>query len=212
VSLYAAFEGIPDLTGLGRESALSLLRSLPEDRLNLVKGWRTDRLPLGARELSGELEMVPPAIIVDASLHGYLVTRRAMPFVAELWPELFERAEDRAWGERNLPRLFSFYGRVAGLDSDKLKAFMGRMEALGLGSLEDMTLAGEEALSIESASSFARRISSWATPEIFFGLSEAGRAACFGIKIFLDGSLGARSAALDAPFSDGREGGLLYGD
>jgi len=212
VSLYAALEGIPDLTGLDREKALGLLRALPADRLSLVKGWRTDRLPLSAPGLSDDLAKLPPAIIVNASLHGYLITKLGLPFVEELWPELAEHAEDSAWGERALPRLFSFYGRVAGLDSDKLATFMGRMQALGLGSLEDMTLAGEEALSIESASPFASRILSWATPDVFLGLSAARRASCVGIKIFLDGSLGAKSAALDAPFSDGQTGGLLYGD
>jgi predicted amidohydrolase YtcJ len=212
VSLYASFEGLPDLTGLDRTGAMRLLGGLPGDRLNLVKGWRTDRLPLVSREASADFAGLPPVIVVNASLHGYALSPAALPFVAELWPEFAENASDPAWGERNLPRLFSFYGRAAGLDAGKLAAFMTKMEALGLGSLEDMTLAGEEALAIESGSPFGGRILSWATPEVYRSLSGDSRRKCAGIKIFLDGSLGARSAALDAPFSDGKEGGLLYGD
>jgi predicted amidohydrolase YtcJ len=132
--------------------------------------------------------------------------------VREFWPEFAENAADPVWGERNLPRLFAFYGKIAGLDAKKLASFMINLEAVGIGSLEDMTLAGEDALAVVSASPFARRIVSWATPEVYRGLSKTSRASCAGVKIFLDGSLGARSAALDAPFADGIEGTLLYRD
>jgi len=210
VSLYASFEGLPDLSGLDGKAAMNLLGGLPGDRLNLVKGWRTDRLPLGSRSAAAELVELPPAIVVNSSLHGYALSDRALPFVSELWPEFAEKARDPAWGERNLPRLFSFYVRVAGLDAGKLAEFMTKMEELGIGSLEDMALAGEEALAVESGSPFAGRILSWATPEVYRSLSEGSRRSCAGIKIFLDGSLGARTAALDEAFSGGEAGSLVY--
>ena len=208
VSLYASFEGLPDLSGLDRAGAMRLLGGLPRDRLNLVKGWRTERLPLGGEALAG----FPPLIVVNASLHGYALSPDATPLLADLWPEFAERADDSAWGEGALSRLFTFYSRLAGLDGEKLARFMSRMETLGLGSLEDMTITGEEELDIVAASPYAERIQSWATPEVYRGLSAAARARCSGIKIFLDGSLGAKSAALDRAFSDGTEGHLLYGD
>lgn len=208
VSLYASFEDLPDLSGLDRAGAMRLLGGLPRDRLNLVKGWRTERLPLGGEALTG----FPPLIVVNASLHGYALSPDATPLLADLWPEFAERADDSAWGEGALSRLFTFYGRLAGLDGEKLARFMSRMEALGLGSLEDMTITGEEELDIVAASPYAERIQSWATPDVYRGLSSAARARCSGIKIFLDGSLGAKSAALDRAFSDGTEGHLLYDD
>ena len=208
VSLYASFEDLPDLSGLDRAGAMRLLGGLPRDRLNLVKGWRTECLPLGGEALTG----FPPLIVVNASLHGYALSPDATPLLADLWPEFAERADDSAWGEGALSRLFTFYSRLAGLDGEKLARFMSRMETLGLGSLEDMTITGEEELDIVAASPYAERIQSWATPEVYRGLSAAARARCSGIKIFLDGSLGAKSAALDRAFSDGTEGHLLYGD
>ncbi len=208
VSLYASFEGLQDLSNLSGAAAMRLLAGLPRDRLSLVKGWRTDRLPLGPPELAG----LPPALVVNASLHGYALSPSALPFVRELWPEFAEKAADPAWGERNLPRLFVFYSRVAGLDAEKLTTFMERMEVLGIGSLEDMTIAGEDALSVVSASAYAGRIKPWATPEVYRGLSTHSRDRCEGVKIFLDGAIGARSAALDAAFLDGAEGALLYSD
>jgi hypothetical protein len=208
VSLYAAFLGLPDVGGLSRPEALALLGSLPEDGLSLVKGWRTDRLSLGP----GDLAPLPPLILVNASLHGFAATPRAAPFIEELWPELAGRTGDAAWGERNLPGLFSFYGRVAGLDEKKLARFMASMEALGIYSIEDMTLAGTEALDLFASPPFRGRIAAWAAPEVFETVPPERRAECSGVKVFLDGSLGARSAALDAPFSDGAEGRLLYSD
>jgi predicted amidohydrolase YtcJ len=208
VSLYASFEGLPELGGLDQAAAMRLLGSLPRDRLSLVKGWRTDRLSLGPADLAE----LPPLIVVNASLHGFAISPSALPLVSELWPEIAEHADDPAWGESNLPRLFVFYGKVAGLDARKLKSFMKKMEALGLGSLEDMTLAGEDALAIFSDSPFTDRIVSWATPEVYGSLLPASREKCEGIKVFLDGSLGACSAALDAPFPGGSVGSLLYSD
>ena len=208
VSLYASFEGLPDLTGLEAPEAMSLLNDLPLDRLSLVKGWRNDRLPLPP----GSLQGLPPLIVVNSSLHGYAISPAALPELEEAWPEFAEKASDPAWGERNLPRLFAFYGRMAGLDEAKLASFMAKMRALGLGSLEDMTLAGEEALAIEAASPFAACISSWASPEVYRELSPSSRKRCEGIKIFLDGSLGARSAAMDGAFLDGSHGSLLFSD
>jgi len=208
VSLYAAFEGLPDLDSLDEGDSLALLRGLPRDRLNLVKGWRSSRLPLGGSTLEG----YPPLILVNSSLHGYAYSSSALPFIEELWPEFAQRGAEPSWGERNLPRLFVFYGKLAGLDAVKLAGFMKKMEALGLGSLEDMTIAGEEALSIIAASPFADRIALWASPEVYKELSARLRLRCSGIKIFLDGSLGARSAALDAPFLDGERESLQYGD
>ncbi|MBL8966139.1 MAG: amidohydrolase family protein [Spirochaetaceae bacterium] len=204
-SLYAALEGLPDLRGLAAGEARALLAAQPRDRLGLVKGWRNDRLALGAADLAE----LPPLVIVNASLHGHALTPAALPFVAELWPEFAERWADPAWAERNLPRLFVFYGRVAGLGPEKLAAHMGALEAVGLGSTEDLITAGSEALAVIAASPYRDRVSSWATPEVYETLSASERAALRGVKLFVDGSLGAKSAALGRPFLGGEPGVLV---
>jgi predicted amidohydrolase YtcJ len=216
VSLYASFEGLPDVGGLEPKEALELLRGLPRDRLSLVKGWRTDRLSLGTGGSWAALEDMPPLVLVNASLHGYALSPAALPYIEALWPEFAREGSSPTsgalWSERNLPRLFVFYGRVAGLDQGKLMAFMDSMARLGVGSLEDMTLCGEEALELMSSPPFEGRIRAWATPEVYRELSPRARERCAGIKIFLDGALGARSAALDAPFRGGGNGALLRTD
>lgn len=208
VSLYAALEGQPDLYDLSADEAFRLLRALPPDRLNLVKGWRTHLVPLSREFLAG----LPPVLVVNATLHGFAYSPAAVPFIARLWPEFAARIDDKAWGERSLPDLFAFYGQIAGLDAGKLDSFMEKVGRLGIGSIEDMSVSGAEAIAAVRASPWASVVSFWATPRIYKDLSPVDRGACKGFKIFLDGSLGAKSAGLDVPFLDGTDGYLLYSD
>lgn len=213
VSLYAALAGSPDLEALppgpaGKAQALEVIKKLSHKGLNIVTGWHNDRFAFTKPELAD----LPPAIIVNSSLHGFVLTPAALSPVKELWPELALHHEDEEWIERSIGPTFSFYTRIAGFDAGKLEAFMVKMESLGIGSLDDMTIASEEALKIIAASSFADRIRCWATPEVYKALSPAARVSCLGIKIYLDGSIGARSASIDELFLDGCEGKLLYSD
>jgi hypothetical protein len=206
VSLYAALEGIPDLGGLEPPAAYALLAAQPRGALSLVKGWRTELLPLGEPELAG----LPPLLILNFSLHGYALTPSALPFVAELWPEFAERHADRAWGEAHLPSLFVFDSRVGGLTMEKLRAFMEGLASVGTGSVEDMSTAGSDALKLIASSPYAQRIISWATPLVYKGLGLEEKKRVEGMKLFLDGALGARSAALGESFLGGGEGFLVY--
>ncbi len=208
VSLYAALEGQPDLYDLAAPEASRLLLSLPADRLNLVKGWKTHVVTLSREILAG----LPPVLVVNATLHGYAYSPAAVPFIARLWPEFADRIDDKVWGERSLPDLFAFYGQIAGLNTGKLASFMEKVGRLGIGSIEDMSVSGAEASAAVRASPWASRVSFWATPRVYKGLSPSDRKACAGFKIFLDGSLGAKSAGLEVPFLDGTEGYLLYSD
>lgn len=213
VSLYSALAGLPDLESIpagpkGIAQALAVVRGLPNKSLSLVTGWHSDRLPFSA----GDLADLPPALIVNSSLHGFVLTPAGLPFAEKLWPELAEHASDEDWIEHNLGQTFCFYSRVAGFTLPKLEAFMAKMERLGIGSLDDMTIASEEAIKLIAGSRFSDRILCWATPEVYRSLSVRARSRCVGIKIYLDGALGGRSASLDEPFLSGERGMLLYND
>jgi len=75
-----------------------------------------------------------------------------------------------------------------------------------------MTIASEEALELIAGSRFSKRIVCWATSEVYRSFSARARSRCVGIKIYLDGALGGRSASLDEPFLSGEKGMLLYSD
>jgi hypothetical protein len=208
VSLYTALEGLPDLSSLGPKEALDLLSSQGREGLGIVKGWRSERLPLDAEQVSG----LPPLVIVNFSLHGFVLTPAALPFIRELWPDFLEHQGDEAWAERSLPELFAFYCRLGGFDQVKLAAFMARMEALGIYSMEDMASPGGPALDLLEASPYASRVASWIPASIYLGLAEKDKRRAAGVKLFLDGSIGARSAAIDRPYLGGGMGRLTYGE
>jgi len=208
VSLYAALGGLPDISALSPEEAMACLAAQPRDRLSLVKGWRSDRLAFSDEAIAG----LPPLIAINFSLHGFVMTKAAIPYVEEAWPELARNYRDVQWTEGRLPELFEFYGVSAGLDGAKLDAFMRGLADVGIGSVEDMASIGEQALAVIEASPWRDRVASWASPSCYSKLSAGARKQVEGFKLFLDGSIGARSAAIEPAFLDGGQGRLLYDD
>lgn len=209
VSLYAALEGCLDLSAcVDSAAALRLLRALPEDRLSLVRGWHSGRLPLAAADLAD----LPPLLLVNLSLHGLRLSPGAARLLQATDPELVARHGDPTWCERNLDRLMALYGRTAGLTDAKLEAWIQGLEAAGIGAVEDMALTGEAAWRVMRASRWADRLPWWTVPALFETLPAEARAECAGLKLFTDGALGARTAALAEPFLDGSPGLLLHSD
>ncbi len=208
VTLYAALAACPSLAGLDRAGALDRLAALPAGRLSTVVGWQSATQPLAPADLAG----LPPALVVNASLHGLLVTPAALPLLAEVDPELHRHHADAGWTERHLDRLLARYARTAGLDQAGLAAFMASLAALGVGEAEDLLVTGPEALAVLQASPAAGRVRCWAGLEAARALPPAARAALAGVKLFADGAFGARTAAVSVPYRGGGTGLLLHDD
>jgi len=206
VSLYAALQGCPSLAGCDPAEGLALLRGLPRDRITTVLGWQSWRLPLGP----AEMDTLPPALIINFSLHGCSLTSAAKDMLGPEHLDLLERQRDPEWCERNMERLLAFYGISAGLTAAKLDAFMTGLQRAGIGAVEDMLLSDEAALRVIQASPWSGRIRCWTTPGIFRTLGAEARDAVAGLKLFTDGALGARTAAMDGGFRDGGQGLLIY--
>ena len=206
VSVYAALRNCPSLADLGAEEATALLRALPGDQVTTVMGWHSSRLKLGPADLSA----LPPALLINFSMHGFALTDAARPMLAAQQPELVAQADDLDWCERNLDRLMIFYGQSAGLTPASLDGYMASLEQVGIGAVEDMLLFGARALAVIGASPWAGRIRCWTTPSIFRSLDDASREAVTGLKLFTDGALGARTAALEGEFLGGGQGMLIH--
>jgi len=204
VSHYASFIGCPSLAGLDRAQALAALRGLDPGKVSVVFGWHSARAPLEPRDLAA----LPPAIIVNHSLHGYILTGAARTGAP---PDLVAHRDDPAWQERHLPELLETFSRIAGLDPAKLAALMGALEAQGIGLADDLTVAGEAELALLRQSPWGAG-ACWATPATYRSLGGAARAGIEGLKFFTDGALGARTAALGGPYLGGGTGLLLHRD
>ena len=208
VSLYGALQGCPDLGGLEPEAALALLRELPRDRVSTVTGWRSSRLAFTAEQL----ETLPPAILLNFSLHGFALTGGARRLLRPEQLELLAHQSDPAWCERNMERLLAFFGQAAGLTEAKLGSFMAGLERAGIGAVEDMLLTDEAALRVIQASPWSALIRCWTTPAIYRTLGADAQAAVAGLKVFTDGALGARTAAMEGTFLGGGAGLLIHSE
>lgn len=207
-SLYASLIGCPNLAGMDTAACLGVMRSLEPGRLSVVFGWHSALAPLDRADLKG----LPPAVIVNLSMHGFALSDAAVPLLADEQPGMVDHRHDAEWGERHLPQLLEFFCRTAGLTPRKLQTFMERAQAVGLAVVDDMLISGEEAFQVIGQSRWAGHIRCWATPQTFLTMSPDSREALAGLKFFTDGALGARTAALRGTFRDGRPGLLLYRD
>ncbi len=174
----------------------------------MVRGWKTSVLSLSPADLAG----LPPLLLINFSLHGFAFSDAALPLVADRIPDIVSRRNDGLWCESNVPRLFEAYCDLAGLDESRLESYFSGLELAGIGSTEDMTVASAGALRTMNASRFAGRLTSWAAPRLYESLSAEEKSWCSGIKLFLDGSIGARSAAIACPWIGGGASVLTYTD
>jgi hypothetical protein len=206
VSLYAALQDCPSVQGLSREGALELLRALPGDRLSTVTGWDGAIPDLEPAELAA----LPPALVLHTSLHGFRLTRAAAERLPPGQQDLAERQFEPEWCERHMERLLTCFGVCAGFDAARLDRFMTGLQQAGIGAMEDMLVLDEAALRVIQASPWRGRIRCWASPGLYRSLGPALRDAVAGLKLFADGAVGARTAAMARPFRDGGHGLLLH--
>lgn len=207
-SLYAALDCCQDLSAMDREAAEAFLRGTDENALTVVRGWRTNELSLDDETLRA----LPPLLIINFSLHGYALSDKALPFLDGAAGILAEHRSDPDWGEANLPTLFAAYCSLLEPSRDSLAARLEMLRTLGIGSVEDLTIPTEGALDIIRDAEFSGRVACWAAPSLFRALDPGRRAACAGVKLYLDGAFGARSAAIAGPWIGEGAARFVYDD
>lgn len=208
VALYAAFASCLDISRMPPDEAIATLRGLPPGALSVVRGWKSFELPMGREALSS----LPPVLLINFSLHGFVVSDSAIPFLERVVPEVAARRDDQAWCEANVPAIFGAYCGLAGLDEAKLVSYIDAMTGLGIGSTDEMTVPTIEALDACLASSYADRLRLWVAPALYRKLDKPRRERVMGVKLYLDGAIGARSAAIAGPWIGAGEAMFTYRD
>jgi len=196
VSLYAAFSSCIDISRLGPEEAWNLLGSLPKERLTVVRGWKSFELPLAGEALAS----LPPLLLINFSLHGFAVSDAGLPFVEQAVPQVAANRNNQIWCEAHVPAIFAAYCGLAGIDEGKLVSYIDAMVPLGIGSSDEMTVPTQGALDRCLSSAYAERLKLWVAPELYEKADKPRRNAVAGVKLFLDGAIGARSAAIEGPW------------
>ncbi|HNU68559.1 MAG TPA: amidohydrolase family protein [Myxococcota bacterium] len=203
-TLYLALSGCPTLDGISdRGEALGLLAGLPTDRPTLVTGWHSGRLRIGPDDLHG----LPPVVIINFSLHGYMMNDAAAG-VAERagFPVVPASAHE---AERLMPDVLTFFGGFCPPDAEMAERFVNRMKRIGLYGMEDMLRLPGLKADLPERPDF--KIRSWITPDSFYdGCWEGGRLS--GFKLFADGALGSGTAAMSSGFGQGWTSVLTHSD
>jgi predicted amidohydrolase YtcJ len=208
-TIYALFHDCLNLQEVAaKKEAVRMIRSLDKDRVSVVLGWNT-----GFYRFTGEeLKRFPPVIIVNVSLHSFIMNASAQVLLKEKYPGIVENHQDSSWYEAHFPGMMIFLARQVEPTVQKIKTFFDYLYKKGIYYAEDMVLTGDEVHSIICASPFRERTASWADPATFKTLSPGTQKNVKGLKLFTDGALGAGTAALEQPYKDGRKGDLLHSD
>lgn len=228
--VYAAFELGVSLEAVTRkEAALELLRAATPSKSGLVlaHGWRSNRFDWTTEEL----ESFPPLAIFNVSLHDLKLNTAGLQLLESVYGPVVQRVADRIWYEHNMRVVLNWFANLTATEGSLLAFFAGLREH-GVAYAEEMLLVDEREIELFQQCDLTQRTQFWASPETFESLSAGARQAVTGIKLFTDGAIGARTAALvkpylpnsDLPNSDlptgtpevqqavGRRGLLLYSD
>lgn len=188
--------------------ALRRIQGLDQDQVSVVTGWNTAYYNFNR----DDLDHLPPVIIVNISLHSFLVSTPAEALLEESYPEMVANYKDPQWYEDHMPQMLIFLANQVLPSAEKFKGFFDFLFQKGVYYVEEMHLANETIFSILDSSPFARRTAYWTDLDTYNTLSPGVQKEIKGIKFFTDGALGARTAALEQPYRDGQKGYLLYAD
>jgi len=191
-----------------KTEAIKQMQTLDKETVSVVLGWNS-----GYFKFTGEdLGRLPPVIIVNISLHHFIMNREAEERLRETYPEIVANYKNPGWYEDHFPRMMLFLAGLVEPREELFKCFFDFLLQRGIYYLEDMILSGESSYGIINSSPFRERTAFWADLGTFRTLSAAAQKNIKGIKLFTDGAIGAGTAALGHPYRDGHQGYLLYSD
>lgn len=208
--LYSSLARCTDIGLINdKNRALELIEAgCRADEINAVTGWNDSRYLFGENELNS----LPPLVILNSSLHFFIMNRAATERLAPRFPGLAENLDNRDWIERRCAQLLGFIMGLKPCDAGQLRSFFDALALQGVWYAEEMSLAGAEEIAACAGSGLLDRTGFWADPASFQTLEPCSRERVLGIKLFTDGALGARTARLSLPFLSGEQGVLVYGD
>ncbi|MDC0948754.1 amidohydrolase family protein [Gammaproteobacteria bacterium] len=181
-----------------------------KDEIAVAFGWNSALFAFDQHQLAA----LPAAVICNLSFHEFLITPAARERLQEKHPDIIARIDDHDWVEHNINRMMRFIVDLCGLSDDTLRRFYDQTLApLGVYRAEEMLLPNREVIASYQRIGYADRTRIWADLQTWYTLDSDDRAAVHGLKLFTDGAVGARSAAVsDYYLGSANDGQLLYND
>jgi predicted amidohydrolase YtcJ len=200
--LYAVLAEAIDLrTAPSKEAALHLLADA-RSTVACAHGWDDSRFDLDA----ADLDPLPPTVVINTSLHRLIMNRSAENSLAEQHAEIVACWRRRDWVERHFPRVLNFIMRLAACSRSTLTTFFERLLKDGVWHAEEMSVKDGIEIDLLRDAGLLGRTRCWADLATYGRLNPEQRKEVWGVKLFADGSLGAKTAAISSPFSGGETG------
>jgi predicted amidohydrolase YtcJ len=209
---YAAFAtGVSLGQVASKVEANDLLVAASKDHqgITVAHGWRSNRFDWS----NDELESLPPVAIFNVSLHSLLMNDAGRQQLRQHYGDDVQRLDDRVWYESNLRVVLNWFANL-NASAEALRAFFNELSRLGVHSAEELLLVDEREIELFEEASLTDRTRFWAAPDTFASLSADAKDQVHGLKLFTDGAIGARTAAMKRPYLDDKNnlGMLIYSD
>lgn len=204
--LYAALMNAADLCGAKtKEEALSLIGKSRRE-LNVACGWNDSRYSF----TSDEIETLPPIVIVNTSLHRFILNAAAQNRLLDSHPAVSANHHNPRWIERNFAHVLKFIMELNRCEARLLADYFESLLKLGIWHTQEMSLPGGSEIEMLFENDLLDRTVCWTDLETYRALRGDQQEKIHGIKLFADGSLGARTAALGGQYVGGGQGILNY--
>jgi hypothetical protein len=162
----------------------------------LAYGWNDSRFSFSA----STLDLLPPLFICGESLHNHLMNSGARELLRPDWKDAVDNIDDPSWIERHLPVILCLMIDIAGLDVGALVRFYDILEGRGVWYAEEMLMSSAAVIDVYREAGLLGRTALWAAPESFREFSGDEKSFIKGMKIWADGAIGARTAAVSIPW------------
>jgi predicted amidohydrolase YtcJ len=208
-SIGAAFSGGINIRNISDKNEVIERVQASQQALTVVFGWNSSAY----RFTQDELESMPPVIICNLSLHGFLLNRSAKEQLQPEYPDIVANIDNPVWMEANIYTILKFLANIQPFEEQRIRDFFEEnLLPLGVWYAEDMLLPHKDLIHLFEHIGYAQRTQFWADEAILETLNQDELGKIAGIKLFTDGAIGASTAAISQAFLSGEKGVLIFSD
>ena len=174
----------------------------------IVRGWVDSNYKL----TDEDLEQFPPVVVFNLSLHSLKRNTGATALLKNLYGTDVDNWSIPKWYEKHIRVVLNCIAKL-NASVERLQRFYASLkETYGVAYAEEMLLVDAEELDLFETAGLLDRTRFWAAPDTYKGLSASARDMVHGLKLFSDGALGVRTAAVHSPYDTGDHGFMTYSD
>jgi len=207
IALYSALGKFQTLQGIKNEKDAYSLLAQQNKEFSIILSWNS-----GAYTIDPEkLESFPPMLICNTSLHEFKINQKGKEYLySKGFSYIADNLQNQDWVERNLPDILTLLSQISKITLHDIEAFFSVLEKMGVYYAEEMLLPDSDFLNIIINSPYKSRTKLWVDLSNYKNFNREEQKHIEGIKLFTDGAIGAKTAALEEKYLTGEKGFLLY--